>query len=91
MVIYASELDALALQGNNLAMVGLGSVGDMPPNDLQPRLPDGIHLRWASARELGFPWFGYFLFRRRHRSGKPVCVREALARMPSGSWSSSGC
>lgn len=89
MVIYASELDALALQGNNLAMVGLGSVGDMPPNDLQPRLPDGIHLRWASARELGFPWFGYFLFRRRHRSGKPVCVREALARMPSGSWSSS--
>jgi len=50
-------------------MVGLGVKGDRPPSALQPQLKDGIHLRWAFKRELGFPWYGYYLFRRDHRRG----------------------
>ncbi|HEU0099226.1 MAG TPA: hypothetical protein VFQ67_10675 [Allosphingosinicella sp.] len=64
----------MALQGENLAMVGLGVLGDQPPHPIQPVLPDGIHLRWAFDPELGFPWHGYHLFRRPHRPGKPTCI-----------------
>ena len=32
-------------------------------DSLQPDLAAGIHLRWSFARERGFPWFGYYLFR----------------------------
>jgi len=56
----------MALQSNRLAMVALSVLGDKPPNALQPTLADGIHLRWASSREVGFPWGGYYLFRRKH-------------------------
>ena len=48
-------------------MVALSVLGDKPPNALQPTLADGIHLRWASSREVGFPWGGYYLFRREHK------------------------
>ena len=50
-------------------MVGLGSAKDTPPNSEQPPLSDGIHLRWAFKRELGFPWHGFYLFRRVHDPG----------------------
>ena len=65
----------MALQTRNLAMVGLGVQGDSPPNELQPPLKDGVHLRWAFKRELGFPWHGYYLFRRNHRPGALVPAR----------------
>ena len=45
-------------------MVGLSVRGDAPPNQIQPQLVDGIHLRWTFKREIGFPWYGYYLFRR---------------------------
>jgi hypothetical protein len=35
-------------------------------NALQPKLKDGLHLRWAFRHERGFPWYGYCLFRRIH-------------------------
>ena len=54
----------MALQTRDLAMTGLSVLGDVPPHALQPRLADGIHLRWAFERGRGFPWFGYHLFRR---------------------------
>ena len=54
----------MALQTQNLTLVGLGSAKDTPPNAEQPPLIDGIHLRWAFKRELGFPWHGFYLFRR---------------------------
>jgi hypothetical protein len=57
----------MALQSNRLAMVTLSVLGDKPANALQPMLADGIHLRWASSREVGFPWGGYYLFRREHK------------------------
>jgi hypothetical protein len=58
--------------GAPLALLTLGAVGDERPlPDLQPALPEGIHLRWAFARDnsnpannLGFPWYGFYLFRR---------------------------
>ena len=64
----------MALQTRNLWMASLGVLDDDPVNDLQPALGDGIHLRWAFARELGFPWHGYYLFRRRARTGPRSCL-----------------
>jgi hypothetical protein len=78
----------MALQTDRLVMVGLGIEGDAPPNDDQPPLVDGIHLRWSFRRELGFPWYGFFLFRRPHRPGNPVCLGETLSKLPAGTWPS---
>jgi hypothetical protein len=68
----------MALQTSQFTTIGLGVRNDMPPDPIQPKLVDGIHLRWAFQRELGFPWYGFSLFRREHREGKPVCLSEAL-------------
>lgn len=65
----------MTFQTSNLIMVGLGIQGDIPPNDMQPPLMDGVHLRWAFKRELGFPWHGYYLFRRNYRPGRLVPAR----------------
>lgn len=62
------------LQTFDLAMAGLGIRGDRPPNEIQPRLRDGIHLRWGFRRRVGFPWYGFHLFRRHHRLGIPACL-----------------
>ena len=52
-------------------MVGLGITGDdPPPNQTQPPLADGIHLRWAFEATKGFPLYGYYLFRREHELNK---------------------
>jgi len=39
----------------------------------------GVHLRWAFRRELGFPWYGFYFFRRDHLEGRPICLSEAIA------------
>lgn len=66
----------MALQSDRLRMLGLGILHDTPPLPLQPVLPDGVHLRWMSPREVAFPWFGYYLFRRlsSRAQAKPACV-----------------
>ncbi len=64
----------MPLQSDNLIMVGLGVHEDDPPHAIQPTLPDGVHLRWQPDPELGFPWHGYFLFRRPHNDGTPICI-----------------
>jgi hypothetical protein len=65
----------MAFQTRNLWMLALGIIGDSPPSSLQPPLPDGIHLRWAFDPVRGFPWFGYFLFRRLAiGNGDPACL-----------------
>jgi hypothetical protein len=69
-------------------MVGLGSSGDVPPNAEQPALADGIHLRWAFKRELGFPWFGFYLFRRLHDPGTLSWLSQHTGQLPKGPWSS---
>lgn len=68
----------MALQTQNLAMVGLGIENDRPPNSIQPPLKDGIHLRWAFRQELGFPWHGFYLFRRLHRQSQPICLSQVI-------------
>lgn len=67
-------------------MVGLGVVGDQPPNTLQSPLVDGIHLRYQPERELGFPWHGFYLFRRESRPGKPICMGANFSHLPVGPW-----
>ena len=78
----------MALQTSDLAMVGIGILGDAPSNPLQPPLVDGIHLRWTFDRELGFPWHGFYLFRRFHRPGPPNCLSDFIGSMsvPAAEW-----
>lgn len=70
---------------NALWMVALGTLGDAPPNDMQPALEDGIHLRWAFPPARGFPWFGYYLFRRPTlREHATRCIHPWLQRRQAG-------
>lgn len=78
----------MALQTDRLVMAALGVVGDTPPNAIQPRLVDGIHLRWSFRTDVGFPWYGFFLFRRPHRPSRPVCFGQILPKIPAGPWPS---
>src|ERR671911_2534480 len=62
----------MALQTSGLKMLGLGVQNDAPPDTGQPTpLVDGVHLRWESPSERGFPRYGFYLFRRAHRGGDP--------------------
>lgn len=78
----------MALPTSNLIMVGLGTSGDAPPNAEQPPLVDGIHLRWTFTRELGFPWFGFYLFRRVHERGTISWLSQHTGKLPKGTQSS---
>ena len=78
----------MALQTDRLVMAALGVLGDTPPNTIQPPLIDGIHLRWSFRTDVGFPWYGFFLFRRAHRPSRPVCFGQILPKIPSGPWPS---
>ena len=61
----------MALQNASiLSMVGLGTLQDFPLNPLQPKLVDAVHLRWAFPPERGFPWHGFYLFRRDSRDNR---------------------
>ncbi len=71
-------------QSHQLAMVGQGIQSDAPPIGIQPRLVDGVHLRWASTRAPGFPWYGYFLLRRPSRDQKLTCPTSALRGLSLG-------
>ncbi|MGA9773957.1 MAG: hypothetical protein WBV94_33305 [Blastocatellia bacterium] len=76
----------MPLQTENLVMVGLGIKDDSPPNPYQPALVDGIHLRWSFQQELGFPWYGFYLFRRRHQMLASVCLSAATDVFQKGNW-----
>lgn len=75
----------MALQSQNLVMIGLGIQGDSPPNSIQPPLVDGVHLRWSFKHKIGFPWYGFYLFRRLHRkTGKQQCLSHMTEHYPVG-------
>lgn len=60
-------------------MLALGIRGDQPPDPEQPPLVDGIHLRWAPAeQEFGFPWHGFYLFRRESVPTQHHCLSKEL-------------
>jgi hypothetical protein len=67
-----------------IVMVGLGVHDDRPPNAIQPKLPDGIHLRWAVQADGGFPWYGFYLFRRPHVAEDATCFGAATLGWPVG-------
>lgn len=78
----------MPFQTRDLWMLVLGIEGDQPPNSIQPPLPDGMHLRWTFDPIKGFPWYGYYLFRRPSRKERePVCIRRYLSQYKRGLWS----
>src|SRR5262245_29729693 len=72
------------LQTADLIMLGLPIIADHPPNRLQPRLIDGIHFRWAFKRDLGFPLYGFYVFRRGSLQGDPICLSSATGNLSDG-------
>src|SRR5437773_11276626 len=82
----------MGLQTEDLVMVALSIVDDQPPNSIQPELTDGIHLRWAFNQARGFPWYGYYLFRRPHSLGdleRTVIKIDSLTIQPGATTSTS--
>src|SRR5437868_10471767 len=73
------------LQGDGVTMIALGVSADTPPNTIQPRLPDGVHLRAVFERDLGFPWFGFYLFRRKTVAPTMVCLSTLIGAQKTGS------
>src|SRR5262249_14519529 len=61
-----------------LSMIALGVRADHPPVAGQPPLAHGIHLRWAFQRDAGFPWYGYFLYRRRSGDRERTCLASGF-------------
>jgi hypothetical protein len=75
--------------GAPLALLTLGVVSDARPlPQLQPPLREGIHLRWAFDPTLGFPWFGFYLFRRITPAGTPICASGQFTGLVPGPRSS---
>jgi hypothetical protein len=64
-------------------MAGLGVQDDRPGDDFQPKLVDGIHLRWTTPADTGFPWHGFYLFRP-HTQGDAVCLSGITAGLVKG-------
>lgn len=69
----------VTLQTDRLVMVGLGVQADAPPDNIQPALIDGVHVRWMCDADLGYPWYGFHLYRRPSQDGKPRCLGPSLA------------
>src|SRR5947209_4648214 len=74
----------MTLQTQDLVMVGLGVKDDVPPNQYQPILRNGVHLRWLFNKNLGFPWYGFTLFRRIHNRGGDICVTGGGTQISTG-------
>ena len=64
-----------------LSMIALGAQGDAPPTSIQPPLADGVHLRWGFERDEGFPWYGYFLYRRKSEDLERTCLAYGFPEM----------
>jgi hypothetical protein len=74
----------MSFQTDDLSMLVLGVLGDQPPDTGQPRLPDGLHCRWLFNPERGFPWHGFYLFRRESQPRQPRCLSPELRRFRPG-------
>jgi hypothetical protein len=62
-----------------VSMLALAIRDDQPIDPEQPPLIDGVHLRWMTLQELGFPWYGYYLFRRETNPRRKRCLGGAFA------------
>src|SRR3954471_6983489 len=61
----------MAIQTHDVVFAGLAITATTSPDGVQPILPDGIHLRWSVDPRLGFPPYGFYLFRRPTSSYAP--------------------
>ena len=62
---------------------------DRPLPTLQPPLKEGIHLRWAFDPARGFPWYGFYLFRRLSPTGgTATCASSQFGGLTPGPRSS---
>jgi hypothetical protein len=68
---------------DHLTFLTLG-IRDDQPFDPAPRLPDGQHFRWSPRQDLGFPWYGFYLFRRESQPRRPRCLSVELRRFRPG-------
>lgn len=75
----------LSFQTDDLTILALGILGDVPVEPDQPPLVNGVHLRWYPRQDLGFPWRGFYLFRRESRPRRPVCLSPLLGDLRPGS------
>ena len=57
----------MALQGNSLWMTALGLAA---PDQIE----EGVHLRWSVSASVGFPPFGFDIYRRRHVPSPVFCM-----------------
>ncbi len=67
-----------------LTLLTLGIRGDQPFGSERPALPDGNHCRWFPDQDLGFPWHGFYLFRRESRPSRPRCLSAELRHLRPG-------
>lgn len=74
----------MTIQSNDLTALALGITGDVPPSSLQPPVRNGVHIRYATSFARGFPWFGFYLFRRPRRTLLETCLGPQLARLKPG-------
>lgn len=71
----------MAFQTTRLVMAGLGVADEKNDanrrlNPPAPPLAPGVHLRWAFPPDRGFPWGGFYLFRRPHvDADQPLVVK----------------
>lgn len=56
----------MSIQSSNLRMTTLEVLNHQPIRPHHPPLKDGIHLRWNPGVNIDFPWYGYYLLRRKH-------------------------
>ena len=77
----------MGLQKADLAMAGLSITGNAQFNPPNEKLAEGIHLRWGFQRELGFPWYGFYLYRRAHIPGRPICLSNIFDKLKQTSHS----
>jgi hypothetical protein len=77
----------MPLQTPRLQMYAVGVSGDAPSDEIRQKLVDGIHLRWFFEKNLGFPRYGFYLFRRRgfiQSLDERQCLRIETDDLPAG-------
>src|ERR1044071_839562 len=78
----------MPLQTQRLRMYARGVSDDPPSDGIREKLVDGIHLRWFFESSLGFPRYGFHLFRRPSglASAETRCLATELSSLLAGLW-----
>ncbi len=73
----------MAIQSDDLVVLGLGITGDVPPpGSLQPTaLVHGNHIQFRTSAAKGLPWGGFYTLRRPHNPKLHTCLAPQLAKL----------